>query len=90
MGKIKVSAPASNPHICYISPEYKEIISVAKKITGNSLYKILCAAAGKNLNTPSRISSFKSEVKQRGFRNIGEWAEHLLSQVSIDHSTIRI
>lgn len=76
--KIKVSAPRTNPHICYIPKEYKEQIEAVKKQTGLSLYALLCKYSGSSLNTTERIKKFKSIVRKHGFRTIGEWAVELI------------
>lgn len=76
--KIKVSAPRSNPHICYIPKEYKEQIEIIKKQTGLSLYALLCKCSKSNLSTLENIKKFKKEVKKRGFKTIGEWAVALI------------
>lgn len=73
--KIKVSSPRQNPHICYISEEYRDKISFIKTKTGQSLYALLCICAGKDLSTSEHIHEYKKIVREKGFRNIGEWAE---------------
>ena len=84
--KIKVSAPAHNPHICYIPEEYKEKIEFLKKATNNSLYRILCVNAGRPLKTTEQIHDFKQELRKQGYRNIGEWAAQT---IDILYETVR-
>lgn len=79
--KIKVSAPRSNPHICYIPKEYKEQIEELKKRTNLSLYQLLCTCSKCELDTAEHIKAFKSELKSKGFRNIGEWAIALIEML---------
>lgn len=79
--KIKVSAPRENPHICYISREYEDKVKQIRKITGMSLYSLLCTCSGYLLNEKKNIRDFKEKLKKLGFKNIGEWAECLINFV---------
>lgn len=76
--KIKVSAPAQNPHICYIHREYRDKINAIKDKTGMSLYNLLCVCGNTTLRKQEQIKEFKKELKQKGFKHIGEWAEMLV------------
>lgn len=76
--RIKVSAPARNPHICYIHREYKAKIESIKNKTGMSLYNLICICGNTSLKTQEQIKDFKKKLKQKGFKHIGEWAEMLI------------
>lgn len=76
--KIKISAPRKNPHICYIPKDRKEAVKAIKITLGKSLYKILCEVSGVELDTEESIRKFKTKVKKKGFKNIGEWATALI------------
>ena len=76
--KIKVSAPRKNPHICYIPEDRREKIEEIKKLTGKSLYRILCEVSGSKLQEKSDIQKFKQQVKKEGYKNIGDWATYLI------------
>ena len=84
MKKIKVSAPAHNPHICYIPEEYKDKIEFLKKASNMSLYRILCLNAGKPLKTTEQIHDFKQDLRKQGYRNIGDWAVKLIDTLYED------
>lgn len=73
--KIKILAPRKNPHICYVSREYKPKIDAIRKASGQSLYSILCTCAGRLLDTTEAIKEFKKELRKDGYKTIGEWAE---------------
>lgn len=96
--KIKISAPRENPHVCYISREYDQKIKDIKKATGMSLYNLLCTCSGYSLNSKETIKKFKEEVRKKGFKTIGEWAECLIELLHgsvenisvIDLTSIRI
>lgn len=77
--KIKVVAPACNPHICYISRDLEQKISHIKLSTGKSLYGIICASAGMSLSSKENIHKFKKQLRELGYRNIGEWVEELIN-----------
>lgn len=79
--KIKVSAPRSNPHICYIPEEYRDKINRVRKYTGKSLYMVLAESVGMDLSTVENIKLCKERLRKRGFRNIGEWACTLLDKL---------
>lgn len=89
--KIKVLSPRKNPHICYISSEYREKIAAIKRVSKQSLYSILCTCAGRPLETQEQIKEFKQELRKDGYRNIGEWAEKtidaLYAEVTRDDSS---
>ena len=76
--KIKISAPRQNPHICYISSDYKPKISVLKAKLGLSTYALLTECSNANLSTAENIRAFKQSIKKKGYRNIGQWAEDLI------------
>ena len=82
--KMKICAPRQNPHICYVQRSYKKLIKEIRKKTGMTFYAILCECAGQSLSTTEEIKSFRSKLKERGFRNIGEWAEAVV-QYLYDH-----
>lgn len=77
--KIKIIAPATNPHICYVSKEFDDKIKYIKNRTKKSLYAIICASAGTPLNTKERIHEFKQRLKDLGWRNIGDWVENMIT-----------
>lgn len=79
--KIKVVAPASNPHICYISRELESKVKSIKENTGKSLYGIICASAEMPLCSKEQIHKFKKHLKELGYRNIGEWVEELVNML---------
>ena len=88
MGKrndIKVNAPASTPHVCYIPREYAQKVAYAKKKTGKSLYRILCVSAGESLSTKEDIYKFKNTLRSFGYKTIGEWAVVLLDVIYENH-----
>lgn len=76
--KIKVSAPRENPHICYVSREYGQKIKDIKQTTGMSFYTLICTCSGYLLNSRENIKNFRDQVRENGFKNIGEWAEALI------------
>lgn len=76
--KIKIAAPRENPHVCYISRDYSQKIADLKRVTGMSLYNLLCTCSGYLLSDKENIKNFKEEVRKNGFKNIGEWAESLI------------
>lgn len=82
--KIKISAPRENPHICYVGKEYSEKIKDIKNTTGMSLYTLLCTCSGHTLGDRENIKKFKEQVRENGFKNIGEWAECLIEFIH-DH-----
>jgi hypothetical protein len=82
--KIKVSAPRENPHICYVSREYSDKIKEIKQTTGMSFYTLLCTCSGYLLNSRENIKNFRNQVRENGFKNIGEWAECLIEFIH-DH-----
>lgn len=84
--KIKVCAPAHNPHICYIPNTYKEKIDFLKKSTHMSLYRILCMNAKRPLKTTEQIHEFKQELRKSGYRNIGDWAVEIIDTL---YETVR-
>lgn len=96
--KIKVSAPRENPHICYIGRDYEQQVKDIRKETGMSLYSLICVCSGYTLNTKENIKKFKEKVRKNGFKNIGEWAESLISMLhenledinSMDLSSIKL
>ena len=87
--KIKISAPATNPHICYI-----------KKETGLSAYKLLEICSGCDLSSKESILKAKTKLRKDGWHTIGEWAESLIvtlidmynqnNIINIDLSTIHL
>lgn len=79
--KIKVSAPAQNPHICYINRLYKDKIDAIKSKTGLSLYNLLCLCGKAELKSAKEIKEFKDKLKKQGFKNIGVWAENLIDML---------
>lgn len=79
---IKVNAPSSNPHICYIPREYEDLVKSVKAQTGKSMYRLLCESAGTTLSTKEKIKQFKAKLKSFGYKNIGEWAVELLDILS--------
>lgn len=81
MKKIKVSAPRSNPHICYIPEEYRNKINYVRKLTGKSLYNILAECSGADLSTMESIKRYKLSLRKQGFRNIGEWSVRLIDML---------
>lgn len=76
--KIKVSAPRKNPHICYISKEYKDKVAAIKENTGMSLYKLICTVSKRSLDSSENIKKFRDDLKKEGFKSIGDWAECLI------------
>ena len=76
--KIKVCAPADNPHICYLGKEMEQHIRYVKKHSGKSLYKIICESAGHSLRTKGDIHAFKEHLKRLGYKTIGEWVTELI------------
>lgn len=98
--KIKISAPATNPHICYIDYKYKEDLKNIKKETGLSTYKLLEICSGCDLSTKENIHQAKAKLRKEGWRTIGEWAESLIvllidlynqdNIINIDLSTIHL
>lgn len=76
--KIKISAPRENPHICYIPEDRREAIAKIKEKTGMSLYRVLCTVSHRELRDKDTIHKFKSEVRKKGFKDIGEWATALV------------
>ena len=76
--KIKISAPRSNPHVCYINKEYQQKIIDIRKTTKLSLYALLCTCCGYSLDTTEHIKEAKQALKKQGFKTIGVWAEALL------------
>ena len=70
---IKVVAPLSNPHICYVPKEYEQKIAYVKKRTKMSLYKLICESAGRSLRTKEEIHKFKTDLKALGYKTIGDW-----------------
>lgn len=81
--KIKISAPATNPHVCYIDNKYKEDLNRIKKETGLSAFRILEICSGYSLNTREKIKAAKAALKKQGWHTIGEWAEALI-EILID------
>lgn len=79
--KIKVVAPATNPHICYISRELLPKVKAIKENTNRSLYGIICASAGTSLGSKENIHKFKKQLKSYGYKNIGEWVEELIDMM---------
>lgn len=78
---IKVIAPSSNPHICYIPRSCEEQVKYVKEKTGKSMYRILCESAGVTLSTKEKIKQFKENLRKLGYRNIGEWAVELIDKL---------
>ena len=78
-GKIKVSVPRENPHVCYISRDYQQKVKDIREVTGMSLYNLLCVCSGSTLKDKASIKKFKDKVRKDGFKNIGDWAEDLIS-----------
>ena len=78
---IKVNAPATNPHICYLPKEFERKIKYAKDKTGLSLYRILSESAGFSLSRKESIQEFKKTLKEYGYKTIGEWAAVLLEDM---------
>lgn len=78
---IKVVAPANNPHICYIPKEYEYKISYVKKRTKMSLYRIICESAGRSLRTKDDIQKFKKELRNLGYKTIGEWVTCIIDHM---------
>ena len=76
--KIKISAPRSNPHICYISREYEEQIKALRRLTKMSTYAMLCEVSGYDLSFSENIAKFKAQCREKGFRNIGDWATEVV------------
>ena len=84
MGKrndIKVNAPATNPHICYIPREYGQRVTYAKRKTGKSLYRLLCTSIGQSLSTKEDIQKAKELLRTYGYKTIGEWAVVMLDGI---------
>ena len=79
--KIKINAPASNPHICYIPMEYKEKIEIIKRRKNLSFYRILCEYANIELNTKENIKKFKATCRKKGFKGISDWACHTIDEI---------
>ena len=67
---IKVNAPSSNPHICYIPREMERKVKYAKDKTGLSLYRILSESAGFSLSKKENIHRFKDQLKEFGYKNV--------------------
>lgn len=98
--KIKISAPATNPHICYIDYKYKEDLARIKKETGLSAYKLLEICSGCDLSSKESILKAKTKLRKDGWHTIGEWAESLIVMlidtynqnniINIDLSTIHL
>ena len=80
---IKVNAPATNPHICYLPKEMERKIKYAKDKTGLSLYRILSESAGFPLSKKENIQCFKETLRELGYKTIGEWAVVLLEDIYI-------
>lgn len=78
---IKVNAPSSNPHICYIPRDMERRVKYAKDKTGLSLYRILSESAGFSLSKKENIQRFKDQLKELGYKTIGEWAVVLLEDM---------
>lgn len=76
--KIKVVAPANSPHICYIPRGYEKTMAFIKRKTGMSMYRIICASAGYSLSDKDKIQKFKQELRQLGYKTIGEWVTSML------------
>lgn len=76
--KIKISAPRSNPHVCYIHKEYSEKIKELRKATKMSLYALLTLCCGYPLDTTEHIKEAKQQLRKQGFKTIGDWAEALI------------
>ena len=79
--KIKITAPASNPHICYIPKELEQKVKVLKKKTGLSLYRIICTSVGMSLSDKEKIKDCKQKLKELGYKNIGEWVVILINKM---------
>ena len=79
--KIKIVAPASNPHICYISSELSDRVKLVRARTRKSLYKLICESAGHSLRIKEDIHAFKGRLKKLGYKNIGEWVEEMIIQM---------
>lgn len=79
VNKIKVSAPAINPHICYVNAKYKGDIQTLRQRYNLSFYRILCVNAGKELCDKAAIAEYKKNIRKKGYRNIGEYAEDLIA-----------
>lgn len=78
----KIMAPSTNPHICYIPKRLERKIKYAKDKTGLSVYRILSASAGFPLSNKENIHKFKQQLKELGYKTIGEWAVVLLEDMS--------
>ena len=78
---IKVHAPSSNPHICYIPRDMERKVKYAKDKTGLSLYRILSESAGFSLSSRESIQDFKTLLRAYGYKTIGEWAIVLLNSM---------
>lgn len=76
--KLKILAPAQNPHICFVDRKYKNAIQELKQVTGKTFYSLLCTCANCRLNNKENIKKFKEHVRGLGYKNIGDWAEHLI------------
>ena len=85
---IKVIAPSSNPHICYIPREMERKIKYAKDKTGMSLYRILSASAGFPLSSRGNIQRFKQQLKDLGYKTIGEWAVIVINHMCENRGAI--
>lgn len=79
--KIKVTAPASNPHICYIPKELEQQVKAIKKKTGMSLYRIICTSVGITLSDKEKIKACKKKLKALGYKTIGEWVAILITKI---------
>jgi hypothetical protein len=79
--KIKVMAPADNPHICYLDKEMEQSVRYVKKHTGKSLYKIICESAGHSLRTKGDIHAFKEHLRRLGWKTIGDWVTEMLNRI---------
>ena len=88
--KIKVVAPASNPHICYISSELSDRVKLVRVKTKKSLYKLICESAGHSLRIKEDIYAFKGRLKKLGYKTIGEWVEEMIIQMCSSEDFVNI